>query len=144
MSPWKWAVAAAATLIGSLASAAGPVDPAMTFVGRMMAGEADTVAKLVLEPVVQGHDFPVIRGKTTITVREFLNAVSGCKVLRMENLAPSMGPYEVPAELNVIWDCGSSGLAARVRSIAYNVEVSQFEKRLFTAAPPPVPSPAGK
>ena len=127
----------AATALVPATSAIAASDSALLFASKLLADDSKGAASVVLATVALNLNQPAVDGKVQVTATEFVNLVSKCKLFRIQNTAPMSIQDSYPTELTVLWDCGASGLGARIVPAGNQVIVSEFGKVFFAPPPPP-------
>jgi hypothetical protein len=125
--------------VGSSALAAEAPDPAAVFVSKMFLGEFADAQSMISGDVELTENAAAIEGRRVVDAASFVEAVKGCDLRSVRNVAPVSDFDKIEPEFQFTWDC--KGLGARAIAIGSegSVRISQYGKIAFT--PPPVPKP---
>jgi hypothetical protein len=115
-------------------------DPVMLFASKLLTGDQNAAAGMILASVGVDLRMPAIEGKTAVSAQEFLGIVSKCSLFRLDNTA-DVSVYNPlpPAKLRITWDCMPKAYQVKVVAAGDKVIISDFSR---TAIAPPAP-PAG-
>lgn len=125
--------------VGSPAHAEEAPDPAAVFVSKMFLGEFVDAQSMISGDVELTENAAAIEGKRVVDAAGFVEAIKGCDLRSVRNVAPVSDFHKIEPEFQFTWDCKGLGARAVVVGSERSVRISQYSKIAF--APPPVPKP---